>query len=80
MTFLYQRQGVKPLLLLDDIFDKLDESRVEQLVRLVHDENFGQIFITDTHSDRTARLVKAIDEKAHVFTIENAEVEHEEKQ
>lgn len=78
--FLHARSGVKPLLLLDDIFDKLDESRVEQLVRLVHEENFGQIFITDTHAERTAHLVKTIDEKANVFTIENAEIEHEEKQ
>ncbi len=78
--FLYTKQGVKPLLLLDDIFDKLDEVRVEQLVRLVHDENFGQIFITDTHANRTAHLVKNVDDKANVFTIQNAKIEHEEKQ
>lgn len=78
--FLNTRSGIKPLLLLDDIFDKLDEQRVEQLVRLVNDENFGQIFITDTHADRTARLVKAVDDKAHVFSIDNAAIEHEEEQ
>ncbi len=78
--FLLARSGVKPMLLLDDIFDKLDEARVEQLVRLVHEENFGQIFITDTHADRTAQLIKTIDENATVFTIDNAEIEHEEKQ
>lgn len=78
--FLYTKQGVKPLLLLDDIFDKLDEERVEQLVRLVHDENFGQIFITDTHANRTAHLVKTVDDKANVFTISNAGTVYEEKQ
>ena len=67
-------------MVLDDIFDKLDEARVEQLVRLVHEENFGQIFITDTHADRTAQLIKTIDENATVFTIDNAEIENEEKQ
>lgn len=66
--FLNQR-GTSPILLLDDIFDKLDEARVEELVRLVHDENFGQIFITDTHPDRTAKLVKAIDEESQVFDL-----------
>ena len=77
--FLYKRQGVKPVLLLDDIFDKLDEMRVEQLVRLVHEENFGQIFITDTHPERTARLVKTIDEKARVFNLNQEELSYEEK-
>lgn len=75
--FLHQKQGVKPVLLLDDIFDKLDEHRVSELVRLVHNEGFGQIFITDTHPERTAQLVKAIDEHSEVFNFE--EQSHEEK-
>lgn len=78
--FIKEKQKVLPLLLLDDIFDKLDEKRVEQLVRLVHDADFGQIFITDTHPDRTAKLVQAIDEKAHIFTVTDAEVTDEKKQ
>ncbi len=75
--FLFQKQGVKPVLLLDDIFDKLDEYRVAELVRLVHDESFGQIFITDTHPERTARLVKAVDADSMVF---NFEEQHSEEQ
>ena len=75
--FLYQKQGVKPVLLLDDIFDKLDEHRVSELVRLVHDESFGQIFITDTHPERTAQLVKAIDEESKVFNFEQQPHEEE---
>ena len=70
--FLREKQGVKPVLLLDDIFDKLDEKRVSELVRLVHDESFGQIFITDTHPERTERLVREIDEKAQVFNLEES--------
>lgn len=47
--FLREATGMKPLLLLDDIFDKLDARRVERIVRLVDGEQFGQIFITDTN-------------------------------
>ena len=46
--FLRQNSGVKPLLLLDDIFDKLDSSRVGNIISVVSDSKFGQIFITDT--------------------------------
>lgn len=67
--FIKEKQKITPFLLLDDIFDKLDEQRVEQLVRLVSDEDFGQIFITDTHEERTVSLVKRIDEAACVFKV-----------
>ena len=46
--WLHQMSEVKPLLLLDDIFDKLDADRVEQIVKIVGGEMFGQVFITDT--------------------------------
>lgn len=65
--FLKEKQGTVPILLLDDIFDKLDEQRVAALVKLVHDQDFGQIFITDTHPERTERLVKQIDPRAALF-------------
>ena len=58
-----------PILLLDDIFDKLDDTRVSQLIELVNKENFGQIFITDTHKDRTENVVKRIDEESKIFEI-----------
>lgn len=47
--FLHQATGIKPLLLLDDIFDKLDANRVEAIMRIVVSDEFGQIFITDTN-------------------------------
>lgn len=75
--FISEKLGVQPVLLLDDIFDKLDEDRVEQLVKLVHDESFGQIFITDTHPDRTGSLVKKISEDSKVFEVENGIVRDE---
>jgi DNA replication and repair protein RecF len=49
-------KGFNPVLLLDDIFDKLDEHRVEQLIDLVSKNNFGQVFITDTQQFRVERL------------------------
>lgn len=52
-------KNVDPLLLLDDIHDKLDEARVKQLMELVSSEHFGQIFITDTHSDRISGILSA---------------------
>jgi len=68
--FLKEKQNTVPILLLDDIFDKLDEQRVAALVKLVHDQDFGQIFITDTHPERTERLVKQIDPQAALFSTQ----------
>lgn len=61
--------GKNPILLLDDIFDKLDDNRVSQLIELVNREKFGQMFITDTHRQRTENVVKHIDEESKVFEI-----------
>lgn len=55
--FNYKKIGYKPILLLDDIFDKLDDSRVEQLVKLVGNDHFGQVFITDTQKYRIKLLM-----------------------
>lgn len=56
--FVEKQAGTTPILLLDDIFDKLDQSRVSQLIGLVKREDFGQIFISDTHGERTENAVK----------------------
>ena len=63
-----------PLLLLDDIFDKLDSHRVEQIVRLVSSENFGQIFITDTNRDHLDQILStsALDYK--IFHVDDGEI------
>lgn len=57
----------KPIVLLDDIFDKLDDQRVSRLVDLVSVSSFGQIFITDTHTDRTTELVQSINPNSKIF-------------
>jgi DNA replication and repair protein RecF len=58
-----------PLLLLDDIFDKLDEGRVANLLSLVHTEEFGQIFITDTHPERMLELSEHLKLNHSTFEI-----------
>ena len=58
-----------PILLLDDIFDKLDEQRVAQIIQLVDNENFGQIFISDTHAERTENVVKTIHQSYKIFKL-----------
>ena len=67
--FIKAHSGVNPILLLDDIFDKLDENRVAQLIKLVDDENFGQLFITDTHAERTENVVKQIHQSYKIFKL-----------
>ena len=69
--FIKNLVGYKPLLLFDDIFDKLDDTRVEAIVRLVSEHHFGQIFITDTHKSRTEEIVRKIDDSYRIFDIEN---------
>lgn len=63
-----------PLVLLDDIFDKLDASRVEQIVKLVSGDNFGQIFITDTNRDHLDKILKKIDGDYKLFEVEGGMV------
>lgn len=62
-------KGFKPVLLLDDIFDKLDDLRVEQLVKLVSENNFGQVFITDTSKDRIRTIFDAVAIDHKIFEI-----------
>jgi len=67
--FIKKQSGKKPILLLDDIFDKLDDNRVSQLIKLVNDTNFGQIFITDTHQDRTEKIIKKTNQEYQFFNL-----------
>jgi len=67
--FIVLQSKSAPIVLLDDIFDKLDETRVEQLIKLVDDTNFGQIFVSDTHSDRTEQVIKKISKTYKIFEL-----------
>ncbi len=61
--------GVEPILLLDDLFDKLDAGRVASLVKMVVKEDFGQIFITDTDRERLARIVGDFTSESRFFSV-----------
>lgn len=61
----------KPILLLDDIFDRLDNSRVESLLSLVSSDRFGQLFITDCNSERMDRLLGKQESDYKIFRIKN---------
>ncbi len=67
--FIKQRTGNNPILLLDDIFDKLDDSRVAQIINLVNHDDFGQIFITDTHKERTEEVIKKTNQPYYIFEL-----------
>ncbi len=64
-------KGFKPVLLFDDIFDKLDDRRVEQLIKLVSENNFGQVFITDTQRLRIEKLFNKVKIDHKIYEIEN---------
>ena len=63
-----------PLLLLDDIFDKLDARRVEQIVKLVAGDGFGQIFITDTNRDHLQKILHGSAFDYKIFFVEDGEI------
>lgn len=68
-------KGFKPVLLFDDIFDKLDNFRVEQLMKLVSNNSFGQVFLTDSHPERVETIFKDIETELKVFIIKKGSVE-----
>lgn len=63
----------KPILLLDDIFDRLDSERVERIVEMVQGDDFGQIFITDTDRQHLTDILKP-NENAKIFHVENGQI------
>lgn len=73
--FLKSAAHTTPLLLLDDIFDRLDASRVEQIVRLVSSERFGQIFITDVNRGHMDRILEAAGSDYKLFTVTDGIIE-----
>lgn len=71
--FLKTASGCTPLLMLDDLFDKLDPERIEKLIEIILSDGFGQIFITDAHDERLADLLRAKGVRFRKFTIQNGE-------
>lgn len=73
-NFTRKVKGFSPILLFDDIFDKLDEDRVEHLMRLVSDKRFGQVFVTDTNQERLESLFRKIGGESRIFLVEKANI------
>jgi len=67
--YIKRKSGFSPILLLDDLFDKFDAERVEQIIRLVGNHRFGQIFITDTHQDRLHEILSSHNTDYRLFRI-----------
>ena len=75
--YIKRKAGFSPILLLDDIFDKFDATRVEQIIRLVGNHRFGQIFITDTHKNRLHDILKNVDSDYKMFSISENGIKEE---
>ena len=67
---LKQKKGFAPLLLLDDVFEKLDDQRMGNLLHWVCNENEGQVFITDTHKERIGEAFKNLNTSYQIITLE----------
>lgn len=67
--------GIKPLLLLDDIFDKLDAKRISKIIKMVSADHFGQIFITDTNKARIDVFLEDILSPYKIFSVSYGQVQ-----
>ncbi|KLT66239.1 DNA replication/repair protein RecF [Pedobacter sp. BMA] len=73
-AYLSKNKGFKPILLLDDIFDKLDDKRVQKLMQMVSHHDFGQIFITDTGIERVKSIFEEIDAEVSIFEVKEGQI------
>lgn len=73
--FLSNKSNNIPILVLDDIFDRLDETRVKEIIRLVSGDGFGQIFISDTNRQSLDRILKPFDNNYHLYSVVDGEIE-----
>jgi len=69
--FVKQHRQIIPILMLDDIHDKLDDHRVKHLIELVSGKEFGQVFITDTSKEKIRKLFKGIDAEIKIFNVKD---------
>lgn len=74
LEFLKLTVGIDPILLLDDVFDKLDAKRVQAILQMVNSNKFGQIFISDTHPDRIKEILSQLKLESSLFLVNNQEI------
>lgn len=72
--FLLQTGNTTPILLLDDIFDRLDAQRVEEIVKLLSNEEFGQIFISDTNRESFDEILQQSHNEYHLYNVKDGEI------
>lgn len=72
--YLLEAGGSTPILLLDDIFDRLDTIRVEEIVKLVSGPEFGQIFISDTNRESLDRILDRLNNSYNIYSVVDGEV------
>lgn len=72
--FIKQHKQIIPILMLDDIHDKLDEQRVKCLIELVSGNDFGQVFITDTSKERVQKLFKGVSAEMKIFKVKDGSI------
>jgi len=75
LEFLKNTVGINPILLLDDVFDKLDEERVSHILEMVNGNHFGQIFLSDTHPKRIEDILSRLKLESSVFEVSNLEIQ-----
>ncbi|MGL1887167.1 MAG: DNA replication/repair protein RecF [Reichenbachiella sp.] len=73
-SFIKNQLGITPILLLDDIFDKLDDHRIAQLLSIITSDQFKQIFITDAREERTISLLKGKYDPMKIFRVDNGSI------
>jgi DNA replication and repair protein RecF len=73
--FLARRKNRLPLILLDDIFDKLDIDRIKKLLCILEEDGMGQVFITDARISRTRELISEIKKDVSIFEVKQGKVE-----
>jgi len=73
-SIIYNQTNTKPILLLDDIFDKLDETRIENLLKLLNKSNFGQVFVTDARPERTRKLLDSFGRPIAFFEVKDGTI------
>lgn len=71
---LFSHKKTKPILLLDDIFDKLDDMRIKKLMQLVANNRFGQLFITDARPERSKQILKELERHCRFFEVHDGEL------
>ena len=67
--FIKEKSGINPIVLLDDIFDKLDQDRVSQTIQFFDKDRLGQIFISDTYEDRTKAALEMTSNTYEIFKL-----------